>query len=190
MIALCTKCGKNYEAGSEEQANEPGCVCRECHRAPNHMYAPIDLSEARKVCACVPFIDGAGVMETQDCIRRLIAEVKMLRELAFHTGPGEFSPEGWTWRQQCESERARYGELESECIDQSGRVAHLYRVVRLLREEVSQARIQIIREDHPDGGSVADFYSLNTHSTQADDCNYAAARAAVDDAKALTDPTI
>lgn len=158
---------------------------------PNHMHAPIDLGEARIICACVPFIgDGAGVMETQDCIRRLIAEVKMLRTLAFHTGPGEFSPEGWTWQQQCNSERARYAELESECIDQSGRVAHLHQVVRLLREEVKYSRVHLIREEHPDGGTVAPFYSLNTHGTQADDCNYADARAAVDDAKALADPVI
>jgi len=69
-------------------------------------------------------------------------------------------------------------------------VAHLHQVVRLLREEVKYSRVHLIREEHPDGGTVAPFYSLNTHGTQADDCNYADARAAVDDAKALADPVI
>jgi len=134
MIAICTKCGKNYEAGSEEQANEPGCVCRKCHRAPNHMHAPIDLSEARKVCACVPFIDGAGVMETQDCIRHLIAEVEFLRNvcievdalkdsvkeleaMVYHTPPGqlEHAPEGWTWRQEAMRATGQHGKPIGGC---------------------------------------------------------------------------
>ncbi len=32
MITTCTKCGKLYEAGSEEQANEPGRLCLSCIR--------------------------------------------------------------------------------------------------------------------------------------------------------------
>lgn len=136
---------------------------------------------------------------TGEFLRSLATEVRLLRlanrqleEKVYHTPPGqlEYAPEGWTWRQQSRATHDRLTELEAECIDQSGRVAHLYQVVSLLREEVRQARIQIVREDHPDGGSVADFYNLNTHSTQADDCNYAAARAAVDDAKAITDPVL
>jgi len=177
---------------------------------PANTLGPVNIERAKKICACVPFIDnGSGVMETQDCIRHLIAELEFLRNICievdalkdsvkelevmvYHTPPGqmEYAPEGWTWQQQCNSERGRYAELESECIDQSGRVAHLQRVVKLLREEVNCSRVNLIREEHPNGGTVAPFYSLNTHGTQADDCNYADARAAVDDAKALTDPVL
>ncbi len=121
-----------------------------------------------------------------------LKQIGELEAMVYHTPPGqmEYAPEGWTWQQQCNSERGRYAELESECIDQSGRVAHLQRVVKLLREEVNCSRVNLIREEHPNGGTVAPFYSLNTHGTQADDCNYADARAAVDDAKALTDPVL
>lgn len=32
MITTCTTCGNLFEAGSEEQANDPNCVCRDCWR--------------------------------------------------------------------------------------------------------------------------------------------------------------
>src|SRR5512146_2138857 len=32
-ITTCATCGRLYEAGSEEQANEPGRECRECIEA-------------------------------------------------------------------------------------------------------------------------------------------------------------
>lgn len=33
MITTCGSCGKAYEAGSEEQANEPNRLCTECYQA-------------------------------------------------------------------------------------------------------------------------------------------------------------
>lgn len=33
MITTCTMCGVLYEAGSEEQANEPGRLCFSCRAA-------------------------------------------------------------------------------------------------------------------------------------------------------------
>lgn len=35
MITVCTDCGKCYQAGSEEQANEPERWCVECFRRRN-----------------------------------------------------------------------------------------------------------------------------------------------------------
>lgn len=52
--------------------------------------------------------------------------------------------------------------------------------IDVLAEEVRQSRVQIVRAEHPDGGTVADFYELNTAAKQSDDCNYAAARAQTD----------
>ena len=87
---------------------------------PANTLGPVNIERAKKICACVPFIDnGSGVMETQDCIRHLIAEVEFLRNICievdalrdsvkeleaivYHTPPGqlEYAPEGWTWRQE------------------------------------------------------------------------------------------
>jgi hypothetical protein len=33
MITTCSRCGALYEAGSEEQANEPDRLCRRCFAA-------------------------------------------------------------------------------------------------------------------------------------------------------------
>lgn len=40
MITTCTKCGKLYEAGSEDQANEPDRLCRECAMAAGYFPPP------------------------------------------------------------------------------------------------------------------------------------------------------
>lgn len=53
--------------------------------------------------------------------------------------------------------------------------------IDVLAEEVRQSRIQIVRAEHPDGGTVADYYELNTAAKQSDDCNYAAARSQTDE---------
>jgi hypothetical protein len=44
-ITTCPECGSLYEAGSEEQANEPGRLCRRCWAAlaPVAQYVTIDV---------------------------------------------------------------------------------------------------------------------------------------------------
>lgn len=39
MITTCTSCGKCYEAGSDEQANEPTRLCRVCSKAASAIVA-------------------------------------------------------------------------------------------------------------------------------------------------------
>jgi hypothetical protein len=51
-ITTCPECGDLYEAGSEEQANEPGRLCRRCWAAlvlpdPRH-WPPPPLSDAQQ----------------------------------------------------------------------------------------------------------------------------------------------
>jgi len=42
----------------------------------------VDIAEAKKICACVPFADcDAGVVETMACMRELITEVESLRRV-------------------------------------------------------------------------------------------------------------
>lgn len=55
-------------------------------------------------------------------LNRLAAENAALRRLAFHTGPGEFSPEGWTWQQQAACDLARA--LEAEAALSMATLAH------------------------------------------------------------------
>lgn len=39
-ITTCSNCGHLFEAGSEEEANEPGRLCLTCfHKAANHAYS-------------------------------------------------------------------------------------------------------------------------------------------------------
>lgn len=43
----------------------------------------IDLEQAKKICACIPFADAnAGLTETAACMRGLIGEVEELRAVA------------------------------------------------------------------------------------------------------------
>lgn len=64
-----------------------------------------------------------------------LKQIAVLEAMVYHTAPGqlEYAPEGWTWRQQCESELARYEELESECVAQSNRYAKLLDACRKLQ---------------------------------------------------------
>lgn len=47
MITTCTSCGKNYEAGSEEQANEPSRECFACRSGPRHTPGPWKVAGIR-----------------------------------------------------------------------------------------------------------------------------------------------
>lgn len=50
--------------------------------------------------------DDQGVwLETRDANKRLT-------EMVYHTEPGEFSPDGWTWKQQAQRHLMRMGEME------------------------------------------------------------------------------
>ncbi len=75
------------------------------------------IAECRKICACIPFIDGdAGVPETMAAMRDLITAYETLVQMAFHTAPNQldFAPEGWTWKQQAQRNYERIVELEAE----------------------------------------------------------------------------
>ena len=41
------------------------------------------------------------------------AEVERLSAMVYETGPGEFSPDGWTWKQAFTAEKARRIEAEA-----------------------------------------------------------------------------
>ncbi len=45
MITTCTKCGRAYEAGSEEQANEPERFCFDCRKPDRN---PSEIAQARE----------------------------------------------------------------------------------------------------------------------------------------------
>lgn len=65
----------------------------------------------------------------------LMKQITELEAMVYHTGPGqlEYSPEGWTWKQQSDSEMGRCAELEYECEAQSNRYAKLLGACRKLQ---------------------------------------------------------
>lgn len=46
-------------------------------------------------------------------INAAITEVERLSAMVYETAPGEFSPDGWTWKQAFTSEKARRVEAEA-----------------------------------------------------------------------------
>ncbi len=48
--------------------------------------------------------------ETRD---EAVAEIIALRDLAYETPPGQFSPDGWTWKQAFQAEKKRREEAEA-----------------------------------------------------------------------------
>lgn len=53
---------------------------------------------------------GDALVNAVDDLNTLRAENARLRELVYHTGPGEYSPDGWTWKQQANADSARLAE--------------------------------------------------------------------------------
>lgn len=56
---------------------------------------------------------GDALVNAVDDLNTLRAENARLRELVYHTGPGEYSPDGWTWKQQANADRERLDEANA-----------------------------------------------------------------------------
>jgi len=61
-----------------------------------------------------------------------VVEIIRLRELAFESPPGQFSPDGWTWKQAFTAEKARRIEAEA--------------AIETLHEKYAQERISRSRQ--------------------------------------------
>jgi predicted nucleic acid-binding Zn-ribbon protein len=48
MITACSKCGRCYEAGSEEQANEPDRLCPTCWLRASKDALEVERSKTRE----------------------------------------------------------------------------------------------------------------------------------------------
>lgn len=75
----------------------------------------------------IPRDDGPWVKHSDH-----IAEVERLSAMVYDTAPGEFSPDGWTWKQAFEAEKARRIEAEAE--------------IQTLHEKYAQERISRSRQ--------------------------------------------
>ena len=63
-ITNCLECGSAYEAGSEEQANEPGRTCRRCDRVTELERQRAALVEACK--AALPEAESGDAGDDAD----------------------------------------------------------------------------------------------------------------------------
>lgn len=79
MITTCTTCGKCYEAGSEEQANEPTRFCPACKPKPASPEARYEKfrnaildAGARCLWSGVPFREAAFRLDCYDTPRGVI----------------------------------------------------------------------------------------------------------------------
>ena len=61
-----------------------------------------------------------------------VTEIIRLRELAYESPPGQFSPDGWTWKQAFTAEKARRVEAEA--------------AIETLHEKYAQERISRSRQ--------------------------------------------
>lgn len=71
-----------------------------------------------------------------DGINAAIAEVSRLSAMVYETGPGEFSPDGWTWKQAFQAEKKRREEAEA--------------AIETLHEKYAQERMSRKRESLSD----------------------------------------
>lgn len=121
--ARCPECSITYSAPTT------GTLLNRCDRCGGELVVvvrkPVDLAEAKKICACIPFADArAGLVETEECMRSLILEVESLTsQLAAARGIVE------VW---AEVERLRaagcYVEVQSELHDGPPKAYATYRV--------------------------------------------------------------
>ena len=71
-----------------------------------------------------------------DGLNAAIIEIERLSAMVYETGPGEFSPDGWTWKQAFQAEKKRREEAEA--------------AIETLHEKYAQERMSRKRESLSD----------------------------------------
>jgi len=75
--------------------------------------------ESLKKCVHGEVSKNCGICEDlhalESKIERCEEQIKILNDLVYMYGPGTFSPDGWTYKQQCKQDQKRIEELEFHC---------------------------------------------------------------------------